>query len=416
MTLFSASLLVLALAADPGVPGPAPRLDGWRVVGPGGGGTMRRPAVSPHDPKVVVEGCDMTGSYITRDGGASWRMFNLGWVVNAYAFDPSAPDVIYAAGSALWRSDDGGRGWAMVFPDPARNTVEHGWGDHADVVYTTDDPLYPSGQSVSVQTVAVDPADSRRLFLALSSTAPGPPGSHPTSVTVLLGSDDRGHAWRRLTEMAAERIFALWVEKEPSPLLRAVGEKAVYEGWGQEWRRFEAPGGQAIESGRFGRFRDTTLLYVTTALAPNAKAPGGIHVSKDGGRTWRGANGTLAAGAGEGGEMWGPAARSRPSLGPIAVSAEQGLTAYVGLRGLRTAPGAPKLNGIAKTADGGRSWTIVHAEEDRPSKNLDPSWIETRALEDGSSVWFDAPYDLAVAPESPDVCYATDLFRTYRTE
>ena len=39
---------------------------------------MRRPAVSPHDPKVVVEGCDMTGAYITKDGGESWRMFSLG--------------------------------------------------------------------------------------------------------------------------------------------------------------------------------------------------------------------------------------------------------------------------------------------------------------------------------------------------
>ncbi len=46
-----------------------PRHDAWRIVGPGGGGTMRRPAVSPHDPKVVVEGCDMTGAYITKDGG-----------------------------------------------------------------------------------------------------------------------------------------------------------------------------------------------------------------------------------------------------------------------------------------------------------------------------------------------------------
>jgi hypothetical protein len=106
---------------------------------------MRRPAISPHDPQVVVEGCDMTGAYITRDGGSSWRMFHLGWVVDAFAFDPKDARVIYAGTGALWRSEDAGRTWAMVFPDPERNTREHGWGDHADVVYTTDDPLYPSG-------------------------------------------------------------------------------------------------------------------------------------------------------------------------------------------------------------------------------------------------------------------------------
>jgi photosystem II stability/assembly factor-like uncharacterized protein len=89
--------------------------------------------------------------------------------------------------------------------------------------------------------------------------------------------------------------------------------------------------------------------------------------------------------------------------------------AYVGLRGLRRGPRATPFNGIARTIDGGRSWTIVHAEPDRPSPDLEGSWIEERALEDGHSVWFDAPYDLAVAPSDPDVCFATDLFRTYRT-
>jgi photosystem II stability/assembly factor-like uncharacterized protein len=140
-------------------------------------------------------------------------------------------------------------------------------------------------------------------------------------------------------------------------------------------------------------------------------------VSEDGGRTWRTANGRLLDAASDvgAGSTWGAAAGSRPALGPIAASARNGLTAYVGLRGLRRTPGGPKLNGIAKTADGGRTWTIVHEEADSPSANLDGSWIEKRAAEDGESVWFDAPYDLAVAPSDPDVCFATDLFRTYRT-
>jgi photosystem II stability/assembly factor-like uncharacterized protein len=58
---------------------------------------------------------------------------------------------------------------------------------------------------------------------------------------------------------------------------------------------------------------------------------------------------------------------------------------------------------------------VVHAESDRPSSNFVPSWIEARAAEDGNSVWFDAPYDLAVGPNNPDVAWATDLFRAYRT-
>ena len=113
---WASALLSLALVGAASAPGPAARQDAWTIVGPGGGGTMRRPAISPHDPRFVVEGCDMTGAYITRDAGESWRMFHLGGVVEAFAFDPSDASVLYAANSVLWRSEDAGRTWRVVFP------------------------------------------------------------------------------------------------------------------------------------------------------------------------------------------------------------------------------------------------------------------------------------------------------------
>jgi hypothetical protein len=45
---------------------PKGRLDTWEFVGPGGGGAMFSPTVSPHDPGVALVSCDMTGSYITK--------------------------------------------------------------------------------------------------------------------------------------------------------------------------------------------------------------------------------------------------------------------------------------------------------------------------------------------------------------
>src|SRR4029453_7498683 len=98
-----------------------------------------------------------------------------------------------------------------------------------------------------------------------------------------------------------------------------------------------------------------------------------------------------------------------------AAASRRGRVAYVGLRGLQRAPNGPKVNGVAKTTDAGRKWTVVFEEADKPAANLAASWVEERARTDGHSVWFDAPYDLAVAPGDPDVCFATDLFRTYRT-
>src|SRR5688572_27650574 len=109
----------------------APRPDAWKILGPGGGGAQFYPTVSPHDPRLVLVACDMTGSYISRDGGESWRMFNLRGVARSFAFDPSDPKTLYAMTSVLWRSTDSGSTWHMVWPHPARVTGSDMMDDHA---------------------------------------------------------------------------------------------------------------------------------------------------------------------------------------------------------------------------------------------------------------------------------------------
>jgi photosystem II stability/assembly factor-like uncharacterized protein len=398
------------------------RLDAWRVIGPGGGGTMRRPAISPHDPSLVMLGCDMTGAYATVDGGASWRMINFGSVPTAFAFDPARPQTIYAGAAAVYRSDDSGRTWRMVLPDPARNTVSRAIGDHGDRVIFTDDPAYPgSGRSVTVHAIAVDEDDPSRVYVAAAAADSPVPGT-PPSPTLLLGSTDGGRTWSRETEFGPERIFSLRADGgTKASRVQAIGESGVHDGGRAAWQHFKAPGGAAFTSGSFGRDPRSGVVfaYATLPLAAEGNGiAGGVQASEDGGRTWRAANGSLLSALREvgKGEAWGPAKGSLPSLGPIAVSARFPLVAYVGLRGVVLAErGDARWNGIAKTTDGGRTWSVVHAESDAPSSNLAPSWIEPRAAEDGHSVWFDSPYDLAVAPGDPAVAYATDLFRSYRT-
>jgi len=415
------SLAVLALAAELGPAGNA-RLDAWKVIGPGGGGTMRRPAISPHDPRVVLLGCDMTGTYLTGDGGASWRMINFGSVPTAFAFDPAKPSTYYAGAGAVYRSDDAGRTWRMVLPDPAKNTVTKSIGDHGDRVVFTDDPAYPgSGRSVTIHAIAVDEDDPNRVLVAASAADSPVPGT-PASPTLLLGSSDGGRTWSRLAAFGSERVFTLRSSGgTTAPRVHALAETGAYEGPGPSLRHVPAPGGARFTSGSLGRDPRSGVVfaYATTPLGAGPRGTvGGLQVSDDGGRTWRGANGSLLEEIREvgRGDEWGPAKGSRPSLGPVAVSAHFPLVAYVGLRGIPLpGRGDAPFNGIAKTADGGRSWVVVHAESDEPSANLAGSWIEARAAEDGHSVWFDSPYDLAAAPHDPDVAYATDLFRTYRT-
>jgi photosystem II stability/assembly factor-like uncharacterized protein len=115
--------LAVALAQRPG---------NFHVIGPGGGGAMFNPTISPHDVNTVLISCDMTGSYITHDGGRTWRMFNLRGVVNFFAFDPQDPKTMYAHATGLWRSTDGGENWNLVYPLAARVQGVKMNSDHAD--------------------------------------------------------------------------------------------------------------------------------------------------------------------------------------------------------------------------------------------------------------------------------------------
>ena len=376
--------LVVAQYASAQAPGPAPRLDAWKIIGPGGGGTTASPTISPNDPKLVVLRCDMSGAYITHDGGNSWRMFNLRTGLASFAFDPNNPKRIYAGGAALWRSDDAGATWSMVFPDPTKKTVEHQNGDHADYSLTTEDPSYVAAMWIGL--IVVDPKDSS-LHIAFWDKS--------QNATTLLVSKDGGASFQREADYPGDGLMFL-SENGGNRLalgLRGVNtlqlEKTRSVG-GSDLKITHATGGDT--SGRI-------KLYATTS-------DGGLSVSEDEGRSWQVRTPQLG--------------QQGAQFGAVAAASENGQIAYVGFRDMKMGERLDDFyNGIAKTTDGGRSWSIVLKESTKLAGNMDGSWIDQRSNSsnfDGSkSIIFDAPYGLSVAPGHPEIVYATDMFRTYRT-
>ena len=102
---------------------------------------MFHPTISPHDVNTVLIACDMTGAYITHDGGRSWRMFNLRGDVSFFVFDPVDPKTMYAHATALWRSTDAGEHWELVYPAPDSVKGVKMASDHADEIILA--ALYP---------------------------------------------------------------------------------------------------------------------------------------------------------------------------------------------------------------------------------------------------------------------------------
>ena len=207
--------MLLAATADPR----------WRILGPGGGGSVYRPTVSPHDSRTVVLSCDMTGNYITRDGGQNWRIFSLRDPVRFFVFDPVDPNVLYASTGVLYRSADLGASWQAVLPRPADVLRVTAGDDHASEYYHV-----RQGPPADVDALAVDPDDSRSLFAAVGKS--------------VWQSADTGATWRRVADLAG-RMSALWIDRRSlkgDRTLYAAGPNAIYMRRDGKWSSGESPG------------------------------------------------------------------------------------------------------------------------------------------------------------------------------
>jgi hypothetical protein len=250
---------VAALAAPP-------RNDAWEVLGPGGGGSMYAPTVSPHDTRDVLIHCDMTGSYISHDGGNSFRMFNLRGTTRFFTFDPSDANTIYVQTIGLWRSINRGKTWRLVYPDPASVSGIRMPDDHAGEMLVS--TAEPRGRMTAL---AVDPENSKMLYAAIGAG--------------LYTSPDWGKTWTNVADLrdGARRIYIDPRSPAADRTLYVIGGKSVGVREGGRWAYGEPPQGVAqftAVSGGFPEKGGRLAVYATSAA--------GAFSSDDGGRSWHG--------------------------------------------------------------------------------------------------------------------------------
>jgi photosystem II stability/assembly factor-like uncharacterized protein len=353
------------------------RHDAWKIIGPGGGGTMMFPAISRGSPHNVLLACDMTGGYISRDNGSSWRMYNLGGVVRSVVFDPNNARTLYARTSgsrALWRSVDTGDTWKLVYPDPAIVTEVVQNDDHASNRILTSATL-PG----SIEALAVEPGDARMLYAVMQQGR----------ISNLSVSADWGKSWKATAELpgAGRSIHVDPDSPRGDRTLYVIGDNSVAVRRNGLWQRGPAPPG--VDS-----FVDASLGFSGGKALVYAIDSSNAFVSRDGGASWDKV------------ELPGTA----PSLAAVATSLEHGNVAYLSFRRLGSSP--ERVFGVAKTTDAGRTWTMVRKDTpSRPAANLHDIWLTARF----GPGWTGAPVNLAVAPDDPDFCITTDAGRTLRT-
>jgi photosystem II stability/assembly factor-like uncharacterized protein len=355
---------LLVLSATLGLAATAP--PAWRIIGPGGGGTLFYPTVSPHDPRTVLAACDMTGAYITHDGGATWKMFNLGQPARFFVFDPLDARVMYAEADGLFRTTDGGATWTRFAPAASAIKRITMGDDHAGArLYFDTPPPLPH------TAFAIDPADSQSMLLAHN--------------TELWQSVDGGESWRKIADLAG-RISHIWIDPHSlrgDRILYLAGPSAIYIRQDGKWRTGESPGTFAYVDASFPESGVPTF-YATAA--------NNIFVST-GAEKWR--ESSLPGFQGQ--------------AGAIAASPNHPEIAYVSYSRLRNP--VSQSFGVAKTTDAGRHWELVWQDTREPAANVRDAWLGPRF----GHGWPGNPRDLGVAPGDPNVVYTADSARIMRT-
>jgi photosystem II stability/assembly factor-like uncharacterized protein len=153
----------------------------WKKVGPGGGGATFIPTFSYHNTSRFLVRCDMTGSYLTTNGGKSYDQINFPDGADSFAFDPADSNVIYIGSHTLSRSTDGSKTLEQLFPAKKDVLTSSYSGDHASYGITVKPgSLYEAGK---ISSIRVDPVRSSRLYFGMGR--------------FLFYSYDSGKTWKK---------------------------------------------------------------------------------------------------------------------------------------------------------------------------------------------------------------------------
>ncbi len=285
-----ALILPVILAALTAVPAWAGT---WRSL-PLWGGDVRSLAVHPDDPDRVFAGTSAGQLYTTRDGGRTWSDAGSplpfpGWLVSALRFDPNRPGRLWVSLQGVWggghvaSSDDLGKTWssrAAGLPEEPVYTIALVPGREGRLYAGTLSGVWGTEDGGgSWRRLTVDLPEGKVTSLLVDPTQPD---------TVIAGtwrqayrSDDGGKTWAGVFSgmVLDSEVFSL------TPIPGRPGEIwATTCGWvyhtldrGGQWERFKE-GFEERRTPSFAALPDGKLLAGTVA---------GLHVSTDGGLTWK---------------------------------------------------------------------------------------------------------------------------------
>jgi len=353
----------------------------FQRIGPGGGGSTYIPTYSYYDPKTFLLRCDMTGAYLTHDGGEHYEQFNFPGGVSAFAWDPLDSLRIWAGSTVLQRSVDGGKHWALIFPVPGVDPEIRFEGDHAEPVFMVKGVKY----SARVSSITLDPAKRGDYYFGYGDLL-----YHMNESSEVLHEQDLG-----------EPVLGIFPEPNSVCVFTA---NAVWT-LDRASRKMEKV---ALQEGM------VPLTRVARGSAAHGRRERWYAVGGSGNQLWMSGDG----------RAWKPNAGTRAmNLSAVACSAEDADRAYlvVDRFGGKEGDGKPAWSGVMTTTDGGAhwSWSLKQGggkneyaiQDGQTPDNLVDAWAGEAFGKE-----YVAFLDAGVDPKDGRYAVVTDWYRVLKTD
>lgn len=379
----------------------------WERLGPGGGGSTFIPAFSFANDNEFLIRCDMTGSYLSKDGGQSYQLINVPNGAGSYAFDPFDSAGIYIGGTQLMHSANNGENWTALFPNENQIASTHYFGDHGNYsIEVKAGGHYPSGD-VSINAVFIDPVKKGNIYFAINNW--------------FYYSEDDGASFERIElQQPIQTIYSNKEKLKNEVCLFTSTAIFVFDKTTKKIRSLDIPADmQPVTNFAAGEVKssDQTMIYALhdASNKPDQFSFGKteVWVSMDMGKTW-----TVSKD-----EILMRSSEQSPSLAKIVCPLYDAASAYVVTNNIETKNENSTIAhwyGALKTTDGGSHWQWVwkggggsgqyRKADAKDAANLQDSWV-TKAF--GGE--FIQLIDAGVSPYNADLAIVTDWYRSMKT-
>lgn len=379
----------------------------WEKIGPGGGGATFIPTFSYHRTSHFLLKCDMTGSYLTKDGGKSYDQINFPNGANSFAYDPADSNTIYIGSNTLNRSRDGGQTWEQLFPakEEVRGTSYS--GDHANyLIKTSAGSLYDT-EDGRIGAIRVDAALSSSLYFSM-----GP---------FLFYSFDSGKNWEKKDiGKRIEYLYGNAAALRNELLIFTAGSAFVFD---KQTKRITpkvfpkamspAFSFTAGSDGKGGREIYYALHHDPEQEIREEFGHSEVWISEDQGTSWKKSENSFVSNAENG---------RKPSYSMISCAEFDARQVYLVTNRYEEKKGGNFVHwyGALKTADAGKNWSWVWkggggsgqygVKDGKDAGNLKDAWAAKA---------FGGEYirlmDVGVSPLDGNVAIVTDWYRTMKT-